>query len=125
MAPTQETNQQPQKHSRSIIHIVRAGFLSLPISFYLALAIICALLLGRSGFTDLYNPKQLALTLTMFVIFFGAVIYRSVVDAIEIARNYQKENDSLMQNVFTRDDFASDLGKRVAKEEKDTDQTGQ
>ncbi|MFP6596294.1 MAG: hypothetical protein VCC01_02455 [Candidatus Hydrogenedentota bacterium] len=94
--------------------VIRAVYRQLSTSFYLALAMIFALVLGVSGFDDLSNPKQIAFTMTLFVVFFGAIVYRAMVEALEIARDFRKEKDVLMQKVFARDDFASDLGKSVA-----------
>ena len=100
--------------------VIRAVFRRLPTSFYLAVATILALVLGVSGFDDLQNAKRIAFTMTLFVVFFGAVVYRALVEALEISRNFRKEQDVLMQKVFTRDDFASDLGKRVSEQESES-----
>lgn len=89
----------------------------LPISFYLMLAIVLALVLGASGFEDLENPKRLAFTLTLFTVFFAVVVYRAVVDALEIARRFFREKDEVFHHVFSRDDFSAQLGDRVAERE--------
>jgi len=89
----------------------------LPISFYLMLAIVLALLLGASGFEDLENPKRMAFTLTLFTVFFAVVAYRAIVDAMGIARRFYRENNGVFHHVFSRDDFSAQLGDRVAERE--------
>ena len=85
----------------------------LPISFYLILAIIAALLLGVTGFTDLDNPRKLAFSLTLFVIFFGAVIYRALIDAADIYRDYHRKNVTLLSDVMERDGFSRQLREKT------------
>lgn len=114
------TNQGRLGRFRLFLLVIGAVFRRLPTSFYLALATILALVLGVSGFDDLQNPKRIAFTMTLFVVFFGAVVYRALIEALEISRNFRKEQDVLMQKVFTRDDFASDLGKRVSEQESES-----
>lgn len=97
--------------------VIRTVFRRLPTSVYLALAMIVALVLGVSGFEDLENPERIASTMTLFIVFFGAVVYRALIEALGITRRFRKEQDVLMQKVFARDDFATDLGRRVVEEE--------
>ena len=99
----------PQRHIDSrhrlgrvgfVLIVIRAVMRQLPISFYLAIATIAALVLGVSGLRDLQNPRQLAFTLSLFVLFFGAVIYRALMEAFDMARQYRKERDALLPSVF-------------------------
>lgn len=83
-----------------VLIVIRAVMRQLPISFYLAIATIAALVLGVSGLRDLQNPRQLAFTLSLFVLFFGAVIYRALMEAFDMARQYRKERDALLPSVF-------------------------
>ncbi len=87
----------------------------LPISFYLILAIIVMLLLGVNGFSDLDNPRRLAFTMVLFLVFFGAIVYRALIDAIDIARKHHRERNTLISDVFERDGFAKDLHQRVSE----------
>lgn len=95
-------------------------FRRLPVSFYLLLAIIVMLLLGVNGFRDLEDPRRLAFSLTVFLVFFGAVVYRAMIDGVDIARKHLREEGTLMKDVFERDGFAEELHERVkASEEAD------
>lgn len=89
----------------------------LPISFYLILAIILMLLLGVKGFSQLNDPRQLAFTLAVFMIFFAAVIYRALIDAIDIARKHYREEGALLSDVFERDDFSQQLHQHLKQAE--------
>lgn len=95
----------------------------LPFSFYLILAIIVVLLLGLKGFQNLSDPNHIAFTMTVFVIFFAAVVYRAIVDAVEIARKYRQEHDQLLSSVLSRDNLSEVLGQRVAESDDSVDST--
>ena len=120
-----EFNNKEQRHGRIrlIFRVIYTLFRRLPISFYLAIAMIAALVLGVSGFDDLQNPKRLAFTMALFVLFFGAVVYRAFIEALDMARKYRKENDTLMHTVFTRDNFSSSLGERVAERDSQSERS--
>lgn len=90
----------------------------LPLSFYLILAIILILVLGVKGFSELHDPKRLAFMMVIFLVFFAAVMYRALIDAVDITRKHYREEGSLMNEVFDRDDFAQDLRQRVNDESK-------
>ena len=92
---------------------LRRRFRELPISFYLILAIIVALLLGVTGFAHMGDPRRMAFTLTLFVVFFGAITYRALIDAVDIYRDYHRERRSLLSNVLERDGFAGQLREKT------------
>lgn len=100
-----------------LIRTFQELFRRLPVSFYLLLAIIVMLLLGVNGFRDLDDPRRLAFSLTVFLVFFGAVVYRAMIDGVDIARKHLREEGSLMKDVFERDDFAETLHERVKASE--------
>ena len=101
-----------------VIKVVQELFHRLPVSFYLLLAIIVMLLLGIKGFSDLEDPRKLAFTMVVFMIFFAAVVYRALVDAVDIARKHFREDGTLMNDVFERDGFSTTLNRRQQKTEK-------
>lgn len=113
-----ETRNRPQPYHEKRISVLVIKSLArrireLPISFYLILAIIAALLLGVTGFVNLDDPRRLAFTLTLFVVFFGAVSYRAMVDAIDIYRDYHRKHSALLSDVMQRDGFAEELRERT------------
>ena len=100
---------------------VRELFRRLPMSFYLILAIILMLVLGAPGFADLDDPRKLAFTMVVFLIFFGAVVYRALIDAFDIARKHYREGATLISDVFERDGFAQQLHEKLAEQETKND----
>lgn len=114
---TDDENQSAPRHQNRLRAVfyrsLRRRVRELPISFYLILAIIGALILGVTGFTDMSDPRKLAFTLTLFIVFFGAVSYRALVDAVDIYRDYHREHSSLLSDVLRRDGFAGELREKT------------
>ena len=75
------------------------------------------LLIGVKGLSDLHDPRKLAFTTLVFTIFFAAVVYRALMDAIDIARKHYHEQGALMTDVFKRDDFSKKLHQRLSEHE--------
>lgn len=107
--------------SRLFVRSAVRRIAELPISFYLILAIIIVLLLGLKGFRDLTDPRQIAFTVTLFVLFFGAITYRALVDAFEIARKYHRERDDLMVSIFRSDDTSATQRNRIPQADESFD----
>ena len=106
-----------------VVRIIQELFHRLPVSFYLLLATIVMLLLGVKGFTDLEDPRKLAFTMVVFMIFFAAVVYRALVDAVDIARKHFREDGALMNDVFERDGFSTALNHQQQPTKKTTQES--
>ena len=96
-------------------------FRRLPVSFYLILAIIVMLVLGVPGFSDLEDPRKLAFSMVVFLVFFGAIVYRALMDAIDIARKHYRDDTTLISDVFERDGFAQHMHEKLADQDNEKD----
>ena len=65
------------------------------------------------------DSKHLAFFLSLNFIFFFVVMYRAVVECIEIVREHFKENEQVFRSTLGDEEFIADLGRRVAENEKD------
>ena len=84
-----------------------------PISFYLLLAIPVALLLGVGMTTSTDSPRRFAFYLSIFFVFFFAILHRAIVDFIEISRGHFKEHEKVYRSTLGDDEFVSRLADRV------------
>ncbi len=111
------------KESRTLRQHVLAGMRKAnsrrPASFYLLLAMIVVLPFGGQIYRIHDDPQRFALLLLVFFVFFFVVIFRAVLDCFDILRAHFRERESLMNTVFSRDDFASDLGRRISQSDRD------
>ncbi len=90
-----------------------------PMSFYLLLAMVVMLLLGSQIFHVKDDPKQFALFLSLYFLFFFVLIFRAILDAFDIARDHFREKERLVIETFAADGFADKLGTSVARGEKE------
>lgn len=90
-----------------------------PPSFYLLLAMIVMLVLGARIIQVRDDPRQFALFLSLYFIFFFVLIFRAVFDAFEIARDHFRKKEGLFRETFAADGFADRLGSSVARSEED------
>ncbi|MCC6486996.1 MAG: hypothetical protein IT364_05805 [Candidatus Hydrogenedentes bacterium] len=88
-----------------------------PVSFYLLLAIIVALLLGLQIVHVKENPRQFALLLSLLFIFFFAVMVRAIVDFGDIFRRHLSEHEKVFKTTLGEEEFVSELGKRVSEKQ--------
>jgi len=86
-----------------------------PVSFYLLLAIIVALLLGLQIVHVRDNPRQFAFLLSLLFIFFFAVMVRAIVDFGDIFRRHVSEHEQVYKATLGEEQFASELGRRVSE----------
>ena len=98
---------------------VRRSARERPVSFYLLLAMVVMLVLGGQIVYVKDNPKQFAIFLSLYFLFFFVLIYRAVLDAFDIARRHFRKRESLFKETFVADGFAERLGNRVARSEKE------
>lgn len=92
-----------------------------PMSFYLLIAMVVALLLGVQVVFFQHDPKRLAFFLTLNFVFFFVVMYRAIRDCFDILRSHFREREGLFSNTIGEPTFSNELGRRVAKnEEKST-----
>ncbi|MCH8204844.1 MAG: hypothetical protein IID09_06740 [Candidatus Hydrogenedentes bacterium] len=98
---------------------VRRSARERPVSFYLLLAMVVMLVLGGQIVYVKDNPKQFAIFLSLYFLFFFVLIFRAVLDAFDIARRHFRKRESLFKETFAADGFAERLGNRVARSEKE------
>ncbi|MBI5095580.1 MAG: hypothetical protein HZB26_24495 [Candidatus Hydrogenedentes bacterium] len=84
-----------------------------PISFYLLLAMIAALLMGAPMIWAKNDPKKFALCLSLSFLFFFVIIYRAIIDFLELVRRFFAEREQVYKNTLGAQDFAERLGQRV------------
>lgn len=89
-----------------------------PVSFYLLLGMIAVLLFGGRFVYIRDDPRQFALFLTLYFLFFFVVIFRATLDAFDIFREHFRRHEGLFRDTFASDDFAERLGAQVADKEK-------
>ena len=92
---------------------LRASRMRLPVSFYLLIAMVVVLVLGAQMVLVREDPKRFAFYLTLMFIFFFVVMFRAVVDVVEITRKHFRERENLFHDTLVDSDFVSELGKRV------------
>jgi hypothetical protein len=90
-----------------------------PASFYLLLAMVVVLPFGGQIYRIQDDPRQFALFLLLYFVFFLVVIFRAIVDCFDIMRRHFRERETLLPSVFNRDGFAVDLGQRISQSEQD------
>lgn len=89
-----------------------------PVSSYLLMAILAVVLLGVQVVYMVDDPKRFAFFLTLNFVFFFVVMLRAVVECVEIARDHFKEQEQLFRTTIGDEEFAEQLGRRVAENEK-------
>lgn len=85
-----------------------------PVSFYLLLGIIIVMILGTQLVYFRNDPKQFALYLSLMFVFFFVVGFRATLDFFDITRRHLREQQALYRNTLGEEEFASELGRRVA-----------
>lgn len=96
---------------------LRANRRQLPVSFYLLIAMIMVLILGAQIVLVRDDPRRFAFYLALMFIFFFVVLFRAVVDLVEMARKNFREKENLFRDTLGDADFVSELGKRVEEGE--------
>jgi hypothetical protein len=91
-----------------------------PFSFYLLLAILVFTLLGSRVGSLREDPRRYAFFLSLSFIFFLVVLWRALVDAVEIARKHFREQHRLYRSTLGDSEFIRELGRRVGDERRDS-----
>lgn len=86
-----------------------------PFSFYLLLAILAFVLLGSRMELIREEPRRYAFFLCLNFVFFFVVLFRAVIDAVEIVRQHFREQRRLFQKTLGDSEFANELGRRVGE----------
>lgn len=89
-----------------------------PVSFYLLFAMIAVLLLGGQVVYIKDDPRQFALFLSLYFVFFFVLIFRAILDFFDIARAHFRQSEVLLTETFAEDGFAARLGQGVAAHER-------
>lgn len=84
-------------------------------SFYLLIAMIVALLLGGPLLLAREDPTRFAFYLSLYFVFFFAVLYRAVVDFVEISKRHLKDREQVYRDTLGAEDFVKELSERVAE----------
>lgn len=92
-----------------------------PVSFYLLLLIPLVMLLGLHLLVDRSDPKRMALGLTLFLVFFGVLMVRAVMDMFEISRRRLHDQRSAFRDTIGEAGFTEELGRRVRAERAEYD----
>ena len=87
-----------------------------PVSFYLLLSIPVVLLLGTQIANYREAPKQATLCLGLLFVFFMVILWRALVDFIEIARRHFSDNEKVFRTTLGDSEFITRLGERVEAE---------
>ena len=102
---------------------VRAGLrranAARPVSFYLLLAIPVALVLGVHILDMRERPKEFAIYLGIFFLFFFVIMHRAIVDFIDISRKHFMEQERVFRSTLGDTEFATRLGERVEERRKE------
>lgn len=86
-----------------------------PVSLYLMVAMLVALLLGGQVVYVRDDPKKFAFLLSLYFIFFLVVIVRATLEFFDVIRQHVREREGLFRETFTEDGFAAELGQRVGE----------
>ena len=112
----------PIKPVKTFRDHVRAGLArsarDRPASFYLLLGMVVVILLGGQVVYVKDDPKQFALFLSLYFLFFFVLIFRAILDSFDIARAHFRRSEGLLSEVFEEDGFAVQLGRSVAQNKK-------
>ena len=115
-------SEHPDQSSRHVgnffLRAIRASRARVPVSFYLSIAMVVVLVLGAQMVLVREDPKRFAFYLALMFIFFFVVIFRAVIDGIEIAKKHFREREDLFHDTLGDADFVSELGKRVEEGER-------
>ncbi len=90
-----------------------------PVSLFLLVAMVAALVLGVQIVYVLDDPRQFAFFLSVYFVFFLIVIARATMDFFDVIREHVRERESLFRETFLKDGFAQELGQRVTQGERD------
>ena len=86
-----------------------------PASFYLLLVVLLVMVLGVRIVYSRQDPSKFALYLSLFFVFFFAVLVRAIVDFFEILKCHFRERERLFGITLGDGEFAEELGRRVAE----------
>ncbi len=95
---------------------LRRAHLNRPMSFYLLLTIPVALFLGAGVLKSQDNPKWLAFYLSLFFLFFLAVLVGAVVDFFDIFRRHFFEHHKVFRSTLGDAEFVTRLGEGVERQ---------
>ena len=89
------------------------------VSLLLMAAIVVVVLFGVQIVYIRDDPKHLAFFLSLNFIFFFVVLYRALVECLEIVRDHFRETEQVFRSTLGDEEFIADLGRRVAESEKE------
>jgi len=84
-----------------------------PMSFYLLLAMVAAVLMGAPMVWARNDPKKFALCLSLSFIFFFVILVRAIVDFFELGKQFFSEREQLFKTTLGEPDFVELLSQRV------------
>ena len=87
-----------------------------PTSFYLLLAMPIVLLLGSAVLNASDTPRHFVFYVSVFFVFFFAVILGGIMDFISIAKRHFTEHEKVFRNTLGDTDFISRLGEQVRQQ---------
>lgn len=91
-----------------------------PVSLYLMVAMLVALLLGAQVVYVRDDPKRFAFFLSLYFVFFLMIIVRAVLEFFDVIREHVREREGLFRETFAEDGFSAELGERVSRREVDS-----
>lgn len=89
------------------------------VSLLLMGAIVIVVLFGVQVVYIRDDPKHMAFFLSLNFIFFIVVLYRAIMECLEIARDHFREKEQLFRSTLGDEEFIADLGRRVAESEEE------
>ncbi len=90
---------------------IRRAHQNRPASFYLLLSIPVVLLLGAELANSRDNPKRFVLFLALLFTFFLVILFRALLDFIEITRKHLAEQKQIFRSTLAEPEFLAALKK--------------
>lgn len=113
MEPEPAENKRP----KSLWEYIRAGYQRLheqrTISFYLVFAVFTVFVLSLQVLRYRDDPFRFAFLLSLLFIFFFIVVFRAIIDLVEILRRNLSEKRDVYRTTLGDEAFARELGRRV------------
>ncbi|MCP4642861.1 MAG: hypothetical protein GY851_20605 [bacterium] len=114
MSPDSSPYKPPKTLWMHVCSAYRRILASHTVSFYLVFAIFIVMLLSTQIVNVRHNPHRFAWVLILLFLFFFAVLYRAVVDLVEIARDHFRDRERVFQATLGDREFMEELGQKVA-----------
>ncbi len=115
MFPEERKHKEPRTLRQHFADTLAKRNRSRPVSFYLVFAILAVVLLGSQVVYIKDDPKRFAFFLSLNFIFFLVVVYRALIDFMEILRGHFKERNDLYRATLGDEEFTAKLGRSVAE----------